>query len=297
MLSPLAGHVALDRRDRGVPVRARTVGHEVGQQEQGDEAHEGGEDEQAGAPAGGHQPGQQAPGQGQQEAESRGADVGQGIGDRGVDGGEGEPPPGHAAERPAAAHHLHGGPGGGHPERPEASAAQHRHDGAQEAVEQRLDPGEGGPGVDADRTHPPDQQEVEAHAERESRDPGPGRGEAANAQDVSGDGDREQPGGRDRLEGQGGGHAGHQREDRPEEHVRKGSRAPAPAERRKGPAPFGPTRDRPAAEVGLLSRGRAALPYPPSRGEPTSANQFGRVIGPPPSDTATRTSVRRPRSA
>ena len=50
----------------------------------------------------------------------------------------------------------------------------------------------------------------------------------------------------------------------------------------EGSLPFGPTRDRLAAETGKLSRGRGALPYPPSRSENRPPRTMSRMVAPHP---------------
>ena len=197
----------------------------------------------------GDDPGQQRAQQGEQEADADRAGVRQRLGDRGVDDPEGEPSPRHPAQRPAAAPHLDGGPRRGEPQRPEPVALQERRERAQHGVEQRLQGGQRDPGGHADRAHPEDVGEVERRTEDQADHEGAAQAQPAGGDHEAGHRHRDQPGDRDRLEGQRERQPRYSREDGAPEHPTKlpkrRMRADS-AEGRRGPAALrsSPVRDR-----------------------------------------------------
>ena len=87
--------------------------------------------------------------------------------------GEGEPAPGHPAERPAAAPQLDRRPRGGHPERPQPVPVQHARSASRGGEEERLPGGEADPGGSGPTARiQKSSDELEADPEGQSWQPG-----------------------------------------------------------------------------------------------------------------------------
>ncbi len=295
MSSPSPGTLpwttATDRRPSVGTSYGASAGSHAGAQH--DHSGSGGNDPR---PAGrDDHPGEEAAEQREQEAEAALPDVRQRLLPRGLGGGEGEPAPGHAPERP------------GRPDRLDRRPRRTRSTAARSAAGRGRRPRRRG---SRRRTPPaPTGRARRRYRRRASRTSGRsrsrcrrrGRGSSprrAGRPRVTSTNPatakRDQEGGTHRLERQGQEDARDEGGTGPEEHGGKGT---CLQWYRKGPRSFGPTRDRLAAEIRKLSREPGTLPCSPSRSETDLREQCRTDGGAPSSDTATRTSVRRPRSA
>ncbi len=261
----VAGHVALHDRDRRLVGHVGRVRRQGRQQRDREDAAQRQRGDESVAAVGEDEPGQAGAQQRQQQADAAVADVREGLLPGRPRRGVGEPPPGHAAERPAGPDRLHRHPGDGEQDRPRAVAVEHGRDQPEQPVEHRLHAREGRPRVVADHAHPEHQDVAEGDPEDEAREPGTAHGQVVGDQDEGGHGERDDVGGAHRLERQRQDDARHGGGNGPEQHAGKGTGACA--ERRKDLRPFGPTRGRLDADTEKLSRGREVLPYPPSRSE------------------------------